>query len=65
MPERATSLPSPKSHPTNQCTRIAKLRLIETGWAYGGVLALKVALPARNRVISSVSGLGTIRNSLA
>jgi len=40
--------------PTNQCTRIAKQRLIENDWACGGALALKVALLARNRVISSV-----------
>jgi hypothetical protein len=39
---------------TNQCTRIAKRRLIETGWTCGGALALRVVLPARNRVISSV-----------
>jgi len=31
------------------CTRIAMLRLIETGWACGGVLALKMVLLARNR----------------
>jgi hypothetical protein len=31
------------------------LRLIETGWACGGVLALKVISLVRNRVISSVS----------
>jgi hypothetical protein len=30
------------------------LRLIEIGWACGGVLALCVVLLARNRVISSV-----------
>jgi hypothetical protein len=30
------------------------LRLIETGWACGGALAVKVVLLARNRVISSV-----------
>jgi len=41
----------------NQCTRIAKRRLIETGWACGGTLALQVVLPARNRVISSVGRL--------
>jgi hypothetical protein len=29
-------------------------RLIETGWACGGALALKAASLARNRVISSV-----------
>jgi hypothetical protein len=40
---------------TNQCTRIAMQRLIEIGWACGVTLALKVALLARNRVISSVS----------
>jgi hypothetical protein len=35
----------------------AKQRLIETGWACGGVLALQVVLLARNRVISSVGRL--------
>jgi len=48
-------LPFPSSRPTNQCTRIAKRRLIETDWACGGALALQVVLLARNRVISSVS----------
>jgi hypothetical protein len=43
----------------NQCTRIAKLRLIEAGWACGDALALKGASLARNRVISSVGLLGT------
>jgi len=43
-----------KNRPTNQCTRIAKQRLIETGWACGGALALNVVSLTRNRVISSV-----------
>jgi hypothetical protein len=40
--------------PTNQCTRIAKQRLIETGWACDSALVLQMVLLARNRVISSV-----------
>jgi len=46
---------------TNQCTRIAKQRLIENGWACGVTLASKAALLARNRVISSVSRYIKIR----
>jgi hypothetical protein len=38
----------------NQCTRIAKRRLIENDWACGGALASKVVSLARNRVISSL-----------
>jgi len=38
----------------NRCSRIAKQRLIENDWAYGGALASKVTLLTRNRVISSV-----------
>ncbi len=36
------------------CTRIAKLRLIETGWACGVTFASNVALLARNRVMGGV-----------
>jgi hypothetical protein len=45
----------PKIRPTNQCTRIAKRRLIEIGWACGGTMALKVTLLTRNRMISSIA----------
>ena len=40
---------SPAGRPTNQCTRIAMRRLLETGWACGGALVSKVVLLARNR----------------
>ena len=40
---------------TNQCTRIAMQRLIRIGGSAKLVLVLRVILPARNRVISSVS----------
>jgi hypothetical protein len=49
-----THLGKATRHPTNQCTRIAMLRLIRIGWGCKVVFVLKVALPARNRVISSV-----------
>jgi len=38
-------------------TRIAKRRLIETGWACGDTLTLRVVSLARNRVISIVGRL--------
>jgi hypothetical protein len=49
-----------RCRPTNQCTRIAKLRFIENDWACDGALALQVVLLARNRVISSVRPLSSI-----
>jgi hypothetical protein len=54
---KASTVSIHRCRPTNQCTRIAKQRLIETGWACGVTLASKVVLLARNRVISSVRTL--------